>query len=79
MPRATASTGSITATTAKHGGAFTVYHPFVHSFDGLVPPELYSERPEICPLIDGKRKSGYVQRCISNPDVLRISIERVRQ
>ncbi|MEI2724233.1 MAG: DUF4838 domain-containing protein [Verrucomicrobiota bacterium] len=65
--------------TAKHGGAFTVYHPFVHSFDGLVPPELYSEHPEYFPLIDGKRKSGYVQRCLSNPDVLRISIERVRQ
>lgn len=63
----------------KHGGAFTVYHPFVHSFDGLVPPELCKEHPEYLPLIDGKRKSGYVQRCLSNPDVLRISIERVRQ
>lgn len=63
----------------KHGGAFTVYHPFVHSFDGLVPPELCKEHPEYLPLIDGQRKSGYVQRCLSNPDVLRISIERVRQ
>lgn len=65
--------------TAKHGGAFTVYHPFVHSFDGLVPPELCKEHPEYLPLIKGQRKSGYVQRCLSNPDVLRISIERVRQ
>jgi hypothetical protein len=63
----------------KHGGAFTVYHPFVHSFDGLVPPELCKDHPEYLPLIDGKRKSGYVQRCLSNPDVVRISIERVRQ
>ncbi len=65
--------------TAKHGGAFTVYHPFVHSFDGLVPPELYAAHPEYFPLIDGKRKSGYVQRCLSNPDVLKLSIARVRQ
>ena len=65
--------------TAKHGGAFTVYHPFVHSFDGLVPPELYKDHPEYFPLIDGKRKSGYVQRCLSNPDVVKLSIERVRQ
>ncbi len=65
--------------TPKHGGAFTVYHPFVHSFDGLVPPELCKEHPEYLPLIKGQRKSGYVQRCLSNPDVLKISIERVRQ
>lgn len=63
----------------RHGGAFTVYHPFVHSFDALVPPELCKEHPEYLPLINGQRKSGYVQRCLSNPDVLRISIERVRQ
>lgn len=63
----------------KHGGAFTVYHPFVHSFDGLVPQELYKEHPEYFPLINGERKGGYVQRCLTNPDVLRISIERVRQ
>jgi hypothetical protein len=65
--------------TEKHGGAFTVYHPFVHSFDGLVPQDLFKEHPEYFPLIDDKRKGGYVQRCLSNPDVLRISIERVRQ
>ena len=65
--------------TEKHGGAFTVYHPFVHSFDALVPPELFTEHPEYFPLIDGKRKSGYVQRCLSNPDVLKLSIARVRQ
>jgi len=63
----------------KHGGAFTVYHPFVHSFDGLVPPDLFKEHPEYFPLIKGERKGGYVQRCLTNPDVLKISIERVRQ
>jgi hypothetical protein len=44
-----------------------------------VPTELCKEHPEYLPLIKGERKSGYVQRCLSNPDVLRISIERVRQ
>jgi len=65
--------------TAKHGGPFTVYYPFVHSFDALVPQNLYEKHPEYFPLINGKRKSGYVQRCLSNPDVLKISIDRVRQ
>lgn len=63
----------------KHGGVSTAYYPWVHSFDALVPPALYNEHPEYFPLIDGKRKAGYVQRCLSNPDVLKISIERVRQ
>jgi hypothetical protein len=65
--------------TEKHGGAFAVYYPFVHSFDALVPPDLYKDHPEYFPLIDGKRKGGYVQRCLTNPDVLKISIARVRQ
>jgi hypothetical protein len=65
--------------TERHGGPFTVYHPFVHSFDALVPPALFNEHPEYFPLIDGERKSGYVQRCLTNPDVLRLSIERVKQ
>jgi hypothetical protein len=74
--------------TEKHGGRFVVYFPFVHSFDMLVPPELYSTHPEYFPFIDGKRTSGlikegqtsgYVQRCLSNPDVLRIATDRVRQ
>jgi Domain of unknown function (DUF4838)/Glycosyl hydrolase family 67 N-terminus len=65
--------------TAKHGGPFTVYYPFVHSMDALVPRELYKDHPEYFPLINGVRKGGYVQRCLSNPDVLRIAIEHVRQ
>lgn len=63
----------------KHGGRFAVYFPFVHSFDMLVPPDLYQQHPEYFPLIKGERAKGYVQRCLSNPDVLRLSIERVRQ
>lgn len=55
------------------------YHPFVHSFDTLVPRSLYPTHPEYFPLIQGKRKDGYVQRCLSNPDALKLTIEKVRQ
>jgi hypothetical protein len=65
--------------TEKHGGPCAIYFPFVHSFDALIPPDLYPEHPEYFPLIDGQRRNGYVQRCLSNPDVVRIAIERVRQ
>src|SRR5439155_7402152 len=63
----------------KQGGPATVYHPFVHSLDALVPRELYASHPEYFPFIGGARSNGYVQRCLSNPDVLKLSIERVRQ
>ena len=63
----------------KHGGRFAVYHPFVHSFDSLIPQDLYKEHPEYFPLIKGERNGGYVQRCLSNPDVLKLSIARVRK
>jgi len=71
--------GSNHALTEKHGGHFAVYFPFVHSFDTLIPQELYAEHPEYFPLIDGKRVKGYVQRCLSNPEVLKLSKARVRQ
>jgi hypothetical protein len=63
----------------RHGGPFTTYFPFVHSFDMLVPKDLYKDHPEYFPLINGQRKDGYVQRCLSNPDVLGIALEHVRQ
>jgi hypothetical protein len=63
----------------KHGGPFTQYYPFVHSFDLLIPRDLFQEHPEYFPLIQGKRKDGYVQRCLSNPDVLRIAVENVQK
>lgn len=65
--------------TEKHGGPAMVYFPFVHSFDNLIPIELYQEHPEYFPLINGKRVNGYVQRCLSNPDVLKLAIANVRQ
>ena len=60
-------------------GGKVVYYPFVHSFDDLIPRAWYSRRPDFFPLINGKRTDGYVQRCLSNPDVLKLTIARVRE
>src|SRR5260221_869175 len=65
--------------TEKHGGRAVVYFPFVHSFDTLIPRELYADHPEYFPLINGKRVNGYVQGCLSNPDVIKMGIAKVRQ
>jgi hypothetical protein len=65
--------------TAKHGGPAVVYYPFVHSFDALIPPDLFKEHPDYFPLIKDERKDGYVQRCLTNPDVLKLATERVKQ
>ena len=63
----------------KHGGRAVVYFPFVHSFDNLIPRELFKEHPEYFPLIDGKRVDGYVQRCLSNPEAIGLAVAKVRQ
>jgi hypothetical protein len=65
--------------TEKHGGRPVVYFPFVHSFDSLIPRDLYNEHPEYFPLIKGKRVNGYVQRCLSNPEVIKMAKARVRE
>jgi hypothetical protein len=54
------------------------YADFVHSFDRLVPPALHKDHPEYFPLIGGKRVSEYAQRCLTNPEVLKITIEGVK-
>ncbi|MDQ1257527.1 MAG: hypothetical protein QG656_2133 [Candidatus Hydrogenedentes bacterium] len=52
----------------------------VHTFFRFVPPdEFYTEHPEYYSLIDGKRVADNAQLCLTNPDVLRIVTERVKQ
>jgi hypothetical protein len=64
---------------ASTGGKM-VYQPFVHSFYQLLPPEKYfAEHPEYYSLIDGQRRAGRGQLCLTNPDVLRIATERVKE
>ena len=59
-------------------GGKVVYHPFVHTFALLVPREKYfKDHPEYFSLVDGARRD-HAQLCLTNPDVLRISIETVR-
>jgi hypothetical protein len=61
-------------------GGKVVYQPFVHSFDELVPRSLFAEHPEYFPWIGGKRVGGpdaYVQRCLTNPGVLKLATETV--
>ncbi|MGQ9461724.1 MAG: DUF4838 domain-containing protein [Candidatus Fervidibacter sp.] len=65
--------------TEKHGGRAVVFYPFVHSFELLIPREECERRPQFWPMIGGNRVSGYVQRCLSNPDLVKMAIERVRQ
>ena len=53
---------------ATRGGKLEVLG--VHTLEKLVPPELYAAHPEYFPLVGGRRVSGYVQRCLSNPEVV---------
>ncbi|HEV2471636.1 MAG TPA: DUF4838 domain-containing protein, partial [Chthonomonadales bacterium] len=55
------------------------YGRFVHTFNQLVPPDKYFDKhPEYFSEINGKRMKGYFQLCLTNPDVLAISIARVK-
>ncbi|HZO92105.1 MAG TPA: DUF4838 domain-containing protein [Chthonomonadaceae bacterium] len=61
-------------------GGKVSYGKFVHTFNELVPPDVYYDtHPEYFSLINGKRMKGYYQLCLTNPDVLRITIEKVKQ
>ena len=54
------------------------YEHFVHTFDELIPPGEFVGHPEYFPVINGKRTSGYVQRCLSNPEVLKLMTGKVK-
>ena len=73
--------GSFLPLDASTGGKVS-YHPFVHSFNALLPPkEYFREHPEYYSLVDGKRRGGDVlaQLCLTNSDVLRITIQTVQK
>ena len=64
----------------KHGGHMS-YAWYVHTFQHMVPPEKYAtEHPEYYALVNGKRPSlkQRFQLCLSNPEVLKISIDSAR-
>ena len=52
----------------------------VHAMGKFVSPaEYYAEHPEYFSLRDGKRQDGYAQLCLSNPDVLHICCEKMKE
>jgi hypothetical protein len=59
-------------------GGRMAYYPFVHSFCEILPPKKYfAQHPEYYSLIDGKRRGEEGQLCLTNPDVLRLTVEAV--
>lgn len=52
----------------------------VHAMGYFVSPnEYFTQHPEYFSLIDGKRQSDYAQLCLSNPEVLKICIDKMKQ
>jgi len=61
-------------------GDYRRYALFVHTFNHLVNPDLYfDEHPEYFSMVDGVRIKERSQLCLTNPDVLKIAIEGVKQ
>ena len=56
------------------------YYPFVHSFYAILPPEKYfKDHPEYYALVHGRRRGEDAQLCLTNPDVLQLAIQQVRE
>lgn len=56
------------------------YFPFVHSFYSILPPDKYfATHPEYYSELNGKRTADGGQLCVTNPEVLRLTIEMVRE
>jgi len=59
-------------------GERTAWGSWVHIFNSLVPPEIYfKDHPEYYALRDDKRIP--TQLCLTNPDVLKITIQNLRK
>ncbi|HOX36871.1 MAG TPA: DUF4838 domain-containing protein [Candidatus Brocadiia bacterium] len=64
---------------ATQGGNIS-YRGFVHTFYSLLPPEQYfKEHPEYYSEIYRRRVGDKGQLCLTNPDVLRIVTDKVRE
>jgi len=66
----------------RMGGAIKFVGPGGHSFLTYVPPEEYAEtHPEYFAEINGERLAvgPWTQLCLSNPDVVQITIDKVRE
>ena len=64
----------------KHGGGVTFGGGHVHTFQGLVPTDKYFDaHPEYFSLVNGRRVKQEPQLCCTNPDVIRICTEQIRE
>jgi hypothetical protein len=57
---------------------------FVHTFSSIIPPKQSASHPDYFPLRDGKRVlpaegGNPSQLCLTHPDVLKLSIAKVRE
>lgn len=65
---------------AVRGRIFDRVLSYAHTFEELVPSGWYFyDHPEYFAQIDGRRHRGNAQLCLSNPEVLKLVIERVRE
>ena len=61
------------------GGVRVVGHPW-HSFDAMVPvAEHFKDHPEYFSMKDGKRISLHTQLCLTNDDVFKLCMAKLRQ
>lgn len=62
----------------EYMGGHVTYELFVHTYYRLVPPEeFFATHPEYFSMIGGVRRHQGGQLCLTNPDVLRIVVDRV--
>ena len=63
----------------RQGGRMKFYN-FHHSFNDLVPPEEYFDtHPEYFSMVEGKRLKERSQLCLTNPDVVRLTVQGVKK
>ena len=72
--------------TERHGGRIRFASPMYHTFYRLMPggvhhgvQEYFKEHPEYYAEVNGERVGEYAQLCLTNPKVVRIAIETVKQ
>lgn len=71
--------GSSVPIDEEHGGHVR-YGAFVHTFSSIIPPKEYAKtHPEYFSMIDGQRVTEHSQLCLTNPEVLRLTVEKVRE
>ncbi|MFO0944958.1 MAG: DUF4838 domain-containing protein, partial [Planctomycetota bacterium] len=63
----------------RHGGKIS-YGAFVHTFNSILDPNQYFDpHPEYFSEVNGKRVRERTQLCVTNPEVEKIAIDKVRE